>query len=98
MPFAARSGDMHTCPMTNPDGSPHTGGPVLPTGAVSSVLIEGVPAAVQGTQCTCVGPPDAIIKGSATVYIGKKPAARQGDQTAHGGSISLGAKTVIIGG
>jgi len=98
MPFAARVGDLHSCPMTNPDGSPHTGGPVLPSGGVTSVLIEGMPAAVLGTQCTCVGPPDVITKGSGTVLIGKKPAARQGDQTAHGGSITVAAKTVIIGG
>ena len=89
---------MHTCPMTNGDGSPHTGGPVMPAGAVVTVIIEGMAAAVQGTQCTCVGPPDMIAKGSATVYIGKKPAARQGDLTAHGGTISVAAKTVLIGG
>ncbi len=98
MPLAARVGDMHTCPMANPDGSPHTGGPVSAAGGVTTVLIEGAPAAVQGTQCTCVGPPDVISMGSKTVFIGKKPAARQGDPTAHGGSISMGAKTVFIGG
>ena len=30
--------------------------------------------------------------------IGKKPAARVGDTTAHGGSIALGCPTVMIGG
>jgi uncharacterized Zn-binding protein involved in type VI secretion len=30
--------------------------------------------------------------------IGGKPAARMGDSTAHGGSIVLGAPTVMIGG
>jgi uncharacterized Zn-binding protein involved in type VI secretion len=45
-----------------------------------------------------VGPPDTIIKGSATVMIGGMPAARIGDQTAHGGQIVLGAFNVIIGG
>jgi len=43
-------------------------------------------------------PPDIIIKGSATVFIDKLPAARMGDQTAHGGVIILGAPTVMIGG
>jgi uncharacterized Zn-binding protein involved in type VI secretion len=57
-----------------------------------------MPAAVLGDQCVCVGPPDVIIKGSATVMIGKKPAARMGDSTAHGGSIVLGCPTVMIGG
>jgi len=62
------------------------------------VLIDGQPAAVVGTMCTCVGPPDTIAKGSATVFIGNKPAARMGDQTAHGGVIVQGSPTVIIGG
>lgn len=51
-----------------------------------------------GDNCVCVGPPDAIVKGSATVLIGGKPAARMGDTTAHGGAIVLGLPTVIIGG
>lgn len=51
-----------------------------------------------GDMATCVGPPDTIIKGSTTVMIGGKPAARMGDTTAHGGSIIMGCPTVIIGG
>jgi uncharacterized Zn-binding protein involved in type VI secretion len=35
--------------------------------------------------------------GSTTVFIGGKPAARMGDTTAHGGTITLGAATVLIG-
>jgi uncharacterized Zn-binding protein involved in type VI secretion len=38
------------------------------------------------------------VKGSATVMIGGKPAARMGDTTAHGGNIVLGLPTVMIGG
>ena len=68
-------------------------GPGIPT-----VLIGKLVAAVVGDSCTCVGPPDTIIKGSATVMIGGMPAARMGDTTAHGGSISLGCVTVMIGG
>ena len=56
------------------------------------------PAAVMGDMCVCVGPPDSIVKGSATVMIGGKPAARMGDTTAHGGSIVMGCPTVMIGG
>jgi len=44
------------------------------------------------------GPPDSIVKGSATVTIGGKPAARMGDTTAHGGQIVLGCPNVMIGG
>ena len=96
MPPAARLTDMHVCPMfTGP--VPHVGGPVTGPGA-ANVLIGGMPAAVVGDMCTCTGPPDVIVKGSATVLIGGKPAARMGDMTAHGGSIILGAPTVLIGG
>jgi len=95
MPFAARVGDMHTCPMS--DGpKPHVGGPV--TVGNPTVLIDGMPAAVIGSICTCVGPPDAVKEGSSTVYIGGMKAARVGDKTVHGGIITLGSPTVIIGG
>ncbi|MGR5308371.1 PAAR domain-containing protein, partial [Vibrio mediterranei] len=49
-------------------------------------------------MCTCVGPPDSIIKGSATVLICNRPAARLGDTTAHGGTIVAGMPTVLTGG
>jgi len=45
-----------------------------------------------------VGPPDVIVKGSATVMIGGLPAARMGDTTAHGGVIVAGLPSVMIGG
>jgi uncharacterized Zn-binding protein involved in type VI secretion len=45
-----------------------------------------------------VGPPDTIQQGSMTVTIGGKPAARMGDPTVHGGVISIGCPTVLIGG
>ncbi len=87
---------MHVCPMV--DGvKPHVGGPVLPAGAVVNVLIEGLPAAVMGTMCTCVGAPDMILMGSAGVLIGGRMAARLGDMTQHGGTIVKGAVTVLIG-
>lgn len=62
------------------------------------MLIGGMPAACLGDLCTCVGPPDPIIIGSATVTIAGKPAARMGDSTAHGGKVILGCPTVLIGG
>lgn len=96
MPFAARVSDMHVCPMVT-GIVPHVGGPILPPGC-PTVLVGGMPAARMGDMCTCVGPPDSIIKGSGTVMIGGKPAARMGDSTVHGGSIVLGCPTVIIGG
>lgn len=87
---------MHVCPMLTAL-VPHVGGPILPAGC-PTVLIAMMPAARVGDMCTCVGPPDSIIKGSGTVMIGGMPAARLGDSTAHGGSIVLGCPTVMIGG
>lgn len=97
MALAARITDMHICPMVNPGGAPHVGGPVLPPGA-PTVLIAGMPAARVGDMATCSGPPDTIVQGSATVLIEGKPAARMGDLTSHGGQIVAGAPTVMIGG
>jgi uncharacterized Zn-binding protein involved in type VI secretion len=87
---------MHVCPAITVL-VPHVGGPI--TGpSVSTVLIGGMPAAVVGDLCTCVGPPDVIVLGSSTVMISGRPAARMGDSTAHGGVIVLGCPTVMIGG
>lgn len=97
MALAARVTDMHICPMVNPGGAPHVGGPVLPPGA-PTVLIGGMPAARVGDMATCSGPPDTIVQGSTTVFIEGKPAARMGDLTSHGGQIMAGAPTVMIGG
>ncbi len=95
MPFAARITDMHACPMF--DGpKPHVGGPVAGPG-VPTVLIGSLPASVIGDLCVCVGPPDTIVAGSASVMIGSRPAARMGDSTAHGGLVIIGHPTTIIG-
>ena len=90
---------MHACPMVIPGlpPIPHVGGPISGPGA-PTVLIGSLPAARVGDMATCVGPPDAIIKGSATVLIGGVPAARMGDSTAHGGTVAVGMPTVMIGG
>jgi uncharacterized Zn-binding protein involved in type VI secretion len=87
---------MHTCPLVT-GTVPHVGGPILPPGC-ATVNIAGQPAARVGDMLTCSGPPDTIAKGSGTVNIGGVPAARMGDSTAHGGSITVGAPTVNIGG
>lgn len=67
MPPVARLTDMHTCPMQIPawpSPIPHVGGSIVGPGA-PTVLIGGLPAAVMGNNCVCVG----IIKGSSTVMI-----------------------------
>jgi uncharacterized Zn-binding protein involved in type VI secretion len=74
---------------------PHVGGPIavgLPT-----VMTGFMPAARVGDMATCVGPPDAIALGSLTVYIGNMQAARMGDLTTHGGVVTMGCPTVMIG-
>jgi uncharacterized Zn-binding protein involved in type VI secretion len=60
-------------------------------------MIGFMPAARMGDMCVCVGPPDSIAKGSPTVKIGGMMAARMGDLTMHGGTITLGCPTVMIG-
>ncbi len=86
------------CPMVTPGlpPIPHVGGPITGPGC-PTVLIGGMPAAVMGDMCVCVGPPDTIVLGSTGVMIGGKPAARMGDQCAHGGMITVGCPTVLIG-
>lgn len=66
------------------------------------MLIGGLPAARVDDTAPCAAPPpdaiDKIAMGSATVLIGGAAAARAGDPTAHGGSITAGCPTVLIGG
>jgi len=75
---------------------PHVGGPIIGPGA-ATVLIGGLPAAVVGDMCVCVGPPDSISKGSSTVTCEGKAVARLGDPTSHGGKILSLCPTVLIG-
>lgn len=93
MPLAARVND--------PTGHP---GLVAPPG-VPNVLIMGQPAAVAGGMHTCLmpptggpHPPSPFPMGSATVFIGGRPALRQGDIAGCGAPIVMGAPTVYIGG
>ena len=95
-PPAARITDMHVCPMVT-GVVPHVGGPILAPSA-PTVLIGKLPAAGMGSMATCVGPPDTIVKGSATVLASKKPLARVGDTCSHGGTVVLGCFTVLVGG
>ncbi len=94
MPPAARVADMHVCPMVTVL-VPHVGGPVLPPGAVTT-LIGGMPAARVGDMLTCVGPPDVIVLGSFTTMFQGQPAAYMGSLTAHGGAVVMGWPMVMI--
>lgn len=92
---AAVIGSMHVCPKVTAK-VPHVGGPVLQ--GSPNVAICGIPAARKGDKLVCIGPPDTISGGSATVFINGKNAARLGDDTEHGGKIVVGMPTVLIGG
>jgi uncharacterized Zn-binding protein involved in type VI secretion len=97
---AARLTDMHVCPMVTPGlpPIPHIGGPVIGPCA-PTVLIGMLPAARVTDMCMCVGPPDVIAKGSATVLTMNLPQARiTVDTCAHGGMIIVGCFTVLVGG
>lgn len=60
--------------------------------------IDGVGAARVGDRAVCIPAIDTIMMGSSTVYWDGKPAARKGDMCAHGGTISSGSVSVLIGG
>jgi uncharacterized Zn-binding protein involved in type VI secretion len=92
MPPAARKGDNHgACPGI------HVGGAIQ--GPCAKKVYIGKKKAARVTdkaKCQCGGP-DPIVKGSRTVLIENKMAARIDDPTAHGGKIVQGEPTVIIG-
>lgn len=50
-----------------------------------------------GDLLQCNGPPDVVSGGVPNVLIGTKAAARMTDSCAHGGIISIGCPTVLIG-
>lgn len=95
MPPAARISDAHTCPMIHPGPVPHVGGPVL--AGEDTVIIGNQPAARVGDSLKCVPAADTISAGESSVIIGYRDAARQGDLTSHGGRITKGCPTVLIG-
>lgn len=97
MPAAARFADAHVCPMTTP--KPHVGG-LIEGRVASSVKIGHRNAATQGSTCACshgLLSRNTIAEGSTTVFIHRRPAARMGDRTTHGGMIISGYPKVLIG-
>lgn len=89
-PKAARLTDNHLCPQ-------HIGKEINANTA-STILIEGQPAARITSKMVCIGgPPDAVAMGEPTVLMMGLDAARMLDGTDHGGLVSQGAATVLIG-
>ncbi|WP_319585601.1 PAAR domain-containing protein [uncultured Desulfobulbus sp.] len=94
---SARIGDNHTCPMVDPGPKPHVGGPILPP--CHPVTTAGsLPMSRVTDKATCLGPPDFIVTGAGSVLVGGKPASRTTDKTMHGGVITGGLGSVVIGG
>ena len=85
---------MHTCPMCT-GTVPHVGGPITGPGT-PNILVNEKPAAVMGDSCTCVGPPDMVVQGTANVFFNDAPVVCQGDMTAHGGIVTQGEPNIII--
>ncbi|MFO0826509.1 MAG: PAAR domain-containing protein [Phycisphaerales bacterium] len=76
---------------------PHEGGPILPQGS-PDVQIEYKAAARATDKLLCkAGGPDVLNMGSPNVLINNLRAVRKGDTTLHGGVVTGGASTVIIG-
>jgi uncharacterized Zn-binding protein involved in type VI secretion len=91
----ALKGHHHTCPMVDPGPKPHIGGPVSQT--QSLVKVNGIPVAVVGDKCICIGDGlDTITSGSSIVRIDGKAVARLGDSTGHGGVIVQGEAGVKV--
>jgi len=86
-------GSMHVCPKVEPGPVPHVGGPIVNPGQ-AIVSIMGMPVAVVGAMCVCVGPPDSVTQGSSIVKIMGQPIVRMGDGTAHGGKVVMGMPIV----
>ncbi len=90
MPPAARVTDLST-----------HGGIIIGPGA-PTVLIGGLPAAVQLDNHVCpIPPPHPTVSpfpvGSSTVFIGGKMALRVGDTCICGAGAAVGCPTVLIG-
>lgn len=88
MPPASRITDMHACPL-------HGGGPEI-SGSFD-VITGYIPQGRVGDTLVCPPGVDVIVKGSSTVLVNNRQAARIGDPTAHGGKMAAGCPTVIIG-
>lgn len=67
MPAWRVESDFHACPLMS-EQRPHSGGTV-PLGS-TTVLINGVPATRMGDTIVEAGPPNVIMSGSSTVFIG----------------------------
>lgn len=89
MPPAARITDLQLCPTAKAVA------PVI--NGASTVLIEGLGAARSGDAIACLDGPTKIDTHCNSVIIESAASARMADTTCHGGAITSGALTVLIG-
>src|SRR5688572_16917160 len=91
---AARVTDNHVCPLTTP--TIHIGGPILPPGAVVT-LVNGLPAARVDDKALCNAPaPDTVRGGLISVFVEGNPFSRIVDRT-DVGTIVVGSADVLLG-
>jgi uncharacterized Zn-binding protein involved in type VI secretion len=95
MPPAARITDDHTCPKVDPPE--HVGGPIQTGAKRVKIGFENAARVTDKALCTGVGALDPISRGEPSVKIEGQDAARLGDPTEHGGKITQGCPTVLIG-
>lgn len=94
----ARATDQHSCPITSLLSPPHAGGPILPP-AVPSVIAVGQSVAKLADYAKCAVPPaDVLSQAAMTVWVEGLYVVRTGDATAHGGVVTTGDGTVLVGG
>jgi uncharacterized Zn-binding protein involved in type VI secretion len=67
MPAWRATSDSHVCPLS--DGPKPHGGGIVSVGSMS-VKIGGLAATRVGDMVTEAGPPNAVVKGAPTVFIG----------------------------
>ena len=80
-------GHEHSCPL-------HVGGPILTGDA--TLTVNGIPAALVGDTCTCMGGSDTIVSGTSKLTVNGKQAALVGSKTAHGGTIIEGDSLLTV--
>lgn len=93
---AAFVGDVHACPMVDPLGVPHVGGPIL-SPMDPTFLVMGMPVAGMGSMAQCAGIPyvDPITMGVPT-FLAITPVPGMGAVTSHGGTIPMGDPTFLV--
>ena len=89
----ARAGDQHTCPLINPDLSPHLGGVILE--GSRKLSINNLAATRKRDSAICLGSSDVISEGVSDLLIEAQEAAFLGSGCFHGGTVASSSTNVI---